>query len=288
MLQTFDQTNDPSLTLFLVCRLFTQRYCIPVGDDWSVWPNGVCRCPRGRTCRSPGKHPARAKPREHATRDLDEIRDLIALGRNFAAYPDSRHVVLDVEAEGLAFLLEFCRRYGLDETELLDTFTTCTGGGGLHLWFWLPAAWRSCPPRGLINWLPWVDTKTSIKASDKATLPGSRHPSGRLYTVATDDAGNFPDPRQAPEPLLQAMAAGYRWVAPPANEWEPLRTNPDGTVTFADAHRWLDPRSHARVLDPDEVGPPPPSSAPRYSGSEVDTSGWDLPADDTWDGTPDE
>ncbi len=286
MLQTFDQTHDPAGTLRTTCHLFTQRYGIPVGDDWSVDDNGTCRCPKGWQCRSPGKHPARAKPREHATRDMTEVRRLVALGRNFAAYPDPRHLVLDVEAGGLPFLLTFCLLYGIDPAELRDTLTTCTGGGGLHLWFWLPAAWREHPPRGLVNWLPWVDVKTSVKASDKATLPGSRHPSGRFYTLQTDDAGNFPDPRCAPERLLAAIAAGYRWVAPPANEWEPLRANPDGTVTFADGVRWLDPRSHARILAPGEVGPPPPSSAPRYSGSEVDTSGWGLPADDTWDGTP--
>ncbi len=53
------------------------------------------------------------------------------------------------------------------------------------------------------------------KASDKATLPGSRHHSGGLYTLKTDDAGNFPDPRCAPERLLAAIAAGYRWVGHP-------------------------------------------------------------------------
>jgi bifunctional DNA primase/polymerase-like protein len=284
MLQTFDQTADPAVTLFLVCRLFAVRYGIDVGDDWGVWGNGVCRCPKARTCAHPGKHPARSKPRENATRDPDEIRERIALGRNMSAFPDHRHVVVDVESNGLGSLLEWCRLTGLDPAELLDTLTVCSGGGGFHLWYWLPVPWRACPPRGMDHWLPWVDTKSSVKASDKATLPGSRHHSGGLYTLKTDDAGNFPDPARAPEPLLRAMAAGRRWVTP-EDEWKPLDAS--GAVSFADVHRWLDPRTHARILSPHEAGPPPPASGVRYSGSEVDTSGWGLPTgDDTWDGTP--
>lgn len=38
------------------------------------------------------------------------------------------------------------------------------------------------PAEGMDGWLPDVDVKTSRKVSDKATIPGSRHSSGRLYT----------------------------------------------------------------------------------------------------------
>ena len=92
-----DQSRNPVQLLCVASSLVIERFGMAVGDDWSVDDNGVCRCPKGRECRHPGKHPARKRPREHATRDLAEACELARMGRNLSVYLDNRHVVLDVE-----------------------------------------------------------------------------------------------------------------------------------------------------------------------------------------------
>jgi bifunctional DNA primase/polymerase-like protein len=281
-----DQHADPVATLCVASALVINRLGMAVGDDWGVSDTGVCQCPRRWQCQHPGKHPARRRPREHATRDPVEACELARMGRNLAVYPDHRHVIVDVEMgsgrDGLTSLRTWAELSGVDFAELTDTLTVRSGGGGLHFYYWLPWAWRSSPPRGMDHWLPDVDTKSCVKVSDKATLPGSRHWTGGVYTFDVRPDGSLPDPRRAPEPLLRAMAAGRRWVPLPAESWPLLETYPP---TFADIVEWSTPWRHARILRPDEVGPPPPSGV-RYSGSDVDTSGWDLPAADPRDGTP--
>jgi hypothetical protein len=284
-----DQRADPVATLCVAARLAIERYGLAVGDDWSVDDNGVCRCPKRWNCLHPGKHPARRRPRENATRDVAQACAWARKGRNLSAYLDNRHVVIDAELghgrDGITPLRTWCELSGVSWDEWTDTLTVESGGGGLHFYWWLPWAWRSSPPRGMDHWLPNVDTKSCVKVSDMITLPGSRHHSGGVYTFELRPDGTLPDPARAPEALLRAMTAGRRWVDLPWEERPPMPVQGDGSVRFADVIEWLTPWKHARILRPDETGPPAPSGV-RYSGSDVDTSGWDLPADEPWDGTP--
>ncbi len=197
------QQTDSAVLRMVAARIFIERLSVPVQPDWGIVAQGLCECEKGAECTRAGKHPSVSRPRERATRDMEKVECWVRAGRNLAVAPLS-YLVLDVEIkpgrDGLTPLLRWFELAGLDAAEQMTTLTVRSGGGGLHLWYWLTEAQAARPPKGMDGWLPDVDVKTSAQISDKATIPGSRHASGQLYTFelnALDSAG-LHLPRQAP------------------------------------------------------------------------------------------
>lgn len=116
-----------------------------------IWAlaGGVCRCPAGGACKSPGKHPVTVHGVKEASRDEATIRAwwkawpwawlAVATGA-----PSGGRWVLDVDvkapatAPGAALGVPGLDALGQLQTEhglLPETLTTRTGSGGLHVWF---------------------------------------------------------------------------------------------------------------------------------------------------------
>lgn len=247
------QSIDPASLLLATATFFTQTLRTPVQPDWGVLVNGACQCRQGVDCKHPGKHPSTTDPRGHATRDLDVIASWIRAGRNLAAVPN-RYIVIDIEIkaahDGWTPFMRWCDLAGLDVTWMLSTFSVRSGGGGLHLWFWVPR--ENAVLKGMDGWLPDVDIKTTAKRGDKATIPGSRHASGRLYAFelnALDGAG-FNLPLRAPQVLLEEVAAGRAWELSPTAEWPSYGPSSSGAVNFGDVMDASVLWRRARILAP--------------------------------------
>ncbi len=268
-----DQQSIDSESLRLVAaQFFTESLRMLVQPDWGVLVNGACQCLVGVDCSHPGKHPSVSNPRGHATGNINTIAGWIRAGRNLAVVPE-RYIVIDIEIkaahDGLTPFVTWCDLAGLDVRWMLSTFTVRSGGGGLHLYFWLPR--DVVPPKGMDGWLPDVDIKTSAKRSDKATIPGSRHGSGRLYEFELNEGNStgFNMPLRAPQVLLDEVAAGHAWELRPQTErppWEKSSTE-GGAVNFSD---FIDASAlwhRARILGPGAPRPPKSDFAGMALGS---------------------
>jgi hypothetical protein len=244
--------------LWVATRFFIERLRMPVQPDWGITPEGACQCRDGARCGRAGKHPGVKDPRSHATYDVQQAAEWVLRGRNIAAVPES-YLVVDIELKaghnGLIPFREWCRLAGLDADELLSTtLTVRSGGGGLHLWFWLPQG--MVPPKGMDGWLPDVDIKTARKRSDKATIPGSRHSSGRLYEFELNalDGHGFPMPIRAPQVLVEEVAAGRAWELLATPEW-PAWSASEGAVNYGDFSHASVLWRRARILAPGDSRP---------------------------------
>jgi hypothetical protein len=84
---------------------------------------------------------------------------------------DSNVVVVDIDASkgGFDAFMAWHADHGL--SEIPDTASVVTGGGGLHLYFRVP------PGTSLPQSQPWGD----LKSSGLVVAPGSIHPNGKLY-----------------------------------------------------------------------------------------------------------
>ncbi|MBI5509038.1 MAG: bifunctional DNA primase/polymerase [Deltaproteobacteria bacterium] len=148
---------------------------------WSVLPvfeplGGGCTCPRGPSCDRPGKHPRLSDGVRGATRNVattaawwhewPSANVAIATGKPSGLW------VLDVDgACGMASMRELEARNG----KVPVTVTADTGGGGLHLFWKLPAG-LIVPSR--VRVLPGVDVRGD---GGYAILPPSGHATGKRY-----------------------------------------------------------------------------------------------------------
>lgn len=265
--QSYDQQHLGPGELAMAAALFFARDLrVPVQPDWGVLVNGACQCRLGADCNHPGKHPSTTDPRGHATRDLNVIAEWIRADRNLSAAPH-RYVVIDIEIktihDGWTPFVQWCELAGLDVAWMMSTFTVRSGGGGLHLWFWLPR--DAEVPKGLDGWLPDVDIKTATKRSDKVTMPGSRHASGRLYEFELNalNGTGFNMPLRAPQILLDEVAAGRAWELLPEAEWPSYGPRSSGgiglgggAVRLGDVLDAAVMWRRARILAPGEARPP--------------------------------
>lgn len=102
--------------------------------------------------------------------------------------------VLDVDGpEGLASLRQLEREHGA----LPPTRTVRTGGGGLHLWFRMPASGRPVGNRARVK--PGIDVRGT---GGYVVLPPSPHPSGQPYRLEDDTA-----PAEAPLWLIDLVVS---------------------------------------------------------------------------------
>ena len=177
-------------------RVAAEGYAALLG--WRViplwWPKaGVCACPRGQKCSSPGKHPILPDWPKLATTDRAQVRawwskwPLAHIG--LATGQTSGFVALDADprhgsAESLAALIS-------EHGPLPDSPISLTGGGGQHFLF----AW---PPDGIgnaANLAPGLDFRGD---GGLIVAPPSVHASGQRY--AWECAGHPLDVALPPMP----------------------------------------------------------------------------------------
>lgn len=136
------------------------------------------------------KRPATAHGKDDATTDADQIRAwwTATPDANIAARPPAGVVVLDVDP-----------RHGgtLDALgDLPTTYRARTGGGGWHVWYWLP---EDCSDRvrGKLDGAEGIDVKSS---SGYLVMPPSVHPDGGRYVLEDDT-----EPADLPAHLLDRV-----------------------------------------------------------------------------------
>src|SRR2546423_2489159 len=96
------------------CRKANALQCAARG--WRVLPvhgvnNGVCRCPRGKSCSRPGKHPRTTEGVHNATSDREQIKS------SFKKRPDCNFGV--ATGEGM-FVLDIDRKSGRKSLDALQ------------------------------------------------------------------------------------------------------------------------------------------------------------------------
>src|SRR5438128_1578448 len=170
-----NEDNDPCNPNMLDAALaYAQR-------GWSVFPvhtivNGQCSCDN-TTCASPGKHPRTTHGVQDAITDTSTIEQWWTQWRDanigIRTGAVSGLVVLDVDPRhgGDASLEEWKALYGHD---FLTTLISCTGGGGLHLFYAYPGQ----PVRNKVGLAPGLDIRGD---GGYIVAPPSIHVSGNRY-----------------------------------------------------------------------------------------------------------
>ena len=141
---------------------------------WSAL-GGVCRCPRGRECSSPGKHPLTEHGFQDATQEASRIRTFLSLPSlpNYGLVCPEGVFALDVDGDGWeAHLAELEARHG----PLPATLRTRTRNG-LHIFL----RWPEGLPRPMKQMFGWVTRWGSGGAAGYVIGPRSVHPSGFEY-----------------------------------------------------------------------------------------------------------
>jgi hypothetical protein len=153
---------------------------------WHVLPlhhpvNGACSCGVS-ICTSPAKHPRTEHGLSDATTDLQVITQW------WTEEPNANIGVRTGQISGIVVLDIDAKNGGLESWRDLqdfngrvDTLTSHTGGGGLHLFFDAPAD-ELKSTSGQIG--PGVDTRAE---GGYVVMPPSRHISGRQYRWEDDD-----------------------------------------------------------------------------------------------------
>ena len=152
------------------------------GKGWPIFPlhtptaKGGCSCQRTK-CASPGKHPRTPKGVKDATTDTATIKKLWGLWRDanigIATGQASGIVAIDIDADkgGLESWEDLQDMYGR-----VDTLTSYTGGGGMHLLFNAPEG------RVLRNSTGEISNGIDTRAEGGYIIaPPSLHVSGQRY-----------------------------------------------------------------------------------------------------------
>lgn len=161
------------------------RHALSIFPCWGVSKEGICECPKGAACTSPGKHPIPSNGLKAATKDVDQIR------RWWSAHPNANLgiptgringlLVIDVDngpdKHGEDNLSELEEKIGC----LPDTWEALTGGGGRHLFFQYP---EGLDVRNSASKLaPNIDVRAE---GGYVIAEPSRHASGRIYAWEDD------------------------------------------------------------------------------------------------------
>lgn len=183
--------------------------------------NGACACNRGGECRSPGKHPLAINGLHDATRDPDQIRNILT--RN----PGS-NIAIRTGAESGLLVVDLDPRHDSDTSvaELARqghvfpaTLTADTGGGGQHLYYRMPDA---AIPNKVAIW-PGIDIRAE---GGMIVAAPSRHISGGTYTWRPGAELGDVELADPPAFLLDRLRQAKRQVTPrqssSAPGWQPL------------------------------------------------------------------
>lgn len=157
---------------------------------WSARDDGVCRCPKGRTCSSPGKHPITEHGLDDATRDERAIRTALSAPSqpNYGLLPPEGVFVWDVDGEGWeAKLAALEAQHG----PLPSTIRTATRHGQ-HIFL----RWPDGHPRPLKAMFGWITRWGSGAQGRRGYVIGPRsfHASGFEYApVGSFELATLPD-----------------------------------------------------------------------------------------------
>lgn len=145
--------------------------------DYGVTPEGNCRCPKGRDCPSPGKHPRDPQWQHGGTDDLQEVARWLAEGDN-AGILTAGFIVVDVDPRrgGLAWLQARRAEHGPFDTRIHKS-----GALGYHIIYLEPPGVEVRNSASKIA--PGIDIKAT---GGQIVAPGSRHKSGEFYKVLID------------------------------------------------------------------------------------------------------
>jgi hypothetical protein len=170
---------------------------------WSTDADGVCKCPKGRSCGSPGKHPVTQRGFHDATQDPKRLRTLMSAGSepNYGlVWPEGGDIVVTLDVDGA----DWHERIDVLKGEygpLPPTKTTRTPSGGLHLFY----RWPTGVPVPETNHLHGFVARFPM--AGYVVGPLSRI-NGKMYTAAgPDDMAVLPEswalaPREKP-PLIE-------------------------------------------------------------------------------------
>lgn len=198
-----DSNTQPTPSNPLEWAEFWVAAGVPVFPVWNANPGGVCCCPAGVACKSPGKHPRTPSGVHDATLDTAQVRQW------WAAYPDAN--VGGACGNGL-FVVDIDGPAGRKSAALLGGAVLpptleCHTGKGVHKYYVYD------PDDGMVrntqNWLGEnIDTRGD---GGYVLLPGSTHPNGSRYTLV----GELDSVAAMPAELWAAMARPE--TAPPSN-----------------------------------------------------------------------
>lgn len=169
---------------------------------WSTDGQGKCRCPKGRECDSPGKHPITVKGFHEATTDPDRIRVFLSAAScpNYGLVPPDGVFILDVDGEdGLRRLAELQDRLGW----LPETLRTKTANGW-HIFL----RWPAGHPRPIGQLWGFVTRWREGTGAGYVIGPRSVHASGAVYAPGpTFEIAELPEPWAVdvvgPEPVAE-------------------------------------------------------------------------------------
>lgn len=165
---------------------------------WSTTAAGVCRCPAGATCTSPGKHPITPNGFQDATTDESRIRTLLSAGSdpNYGLVCPEGVFALDVDGPDVARLGELEAVHG----PLPPTLRTLTANGQ-HIFL----RWPEGLPRPLHKMFGFVTRWGSGRQAGYVVGPRSMHQSGFVY----EPEGPF-EIAEMPQSWIEASLAAER------------------------------------------------------------------------------
>jgi hypothetical protein len=194
------------------------------------WPeNGVCMCPKGENCSSPGKHPMTYNGLKDATTDAVTIKQWWAQypTANLGMVTGGEIDVVDVDGAIPAYQ-QLIAENGTPEH--VATVLTGRGDGGLHI-YCTPGGNKTIPSgkHGLPN-------KIEVKgAGGYVVAPPSKHVGGGTYTYLTPFTGEI----HGDKPLTQWLTELDTQPAPVVplrpTQPAPITASTDNVTRYRDA-----------------------------------------------------
>jgi hypothetical protein len=176
--------DDPRIR----AALWFAEHGFGVFSCWSAKQDGTCRCPKGATCGSPGKHPITDNGFQDATQDSARIRAMLSAASrpNYGLVCPEGVFAWDVDGEGWE-----ARLAALEAThgQLPPTLRTVTAHGQ-HVFL----RWPDGLPRPLHRMFGWVTRWGAGRNAGYVIGPRSIHPSGHEYAPAGEfTIGTLPE-----------------------------------------------------------------------------------------------
>lgn len=167
----------PSNDARIKAALYFAEHGFGILACWSTYATGMCRCPKRRQCKTPGKHPIGEHGLTDATREHDRIVTLLSAGSdpNYGMVPPPGVFILDVDGEGVARLAELEALYG----PLPATLRTNTRNGQ-HVFL----RWPDDLPRPIGQMFGYITRWGTGSNVGYVIGPRSVHESGFVYTPA--------------------------------------------------------------------------------------------------------
>lgn len=225
---------------------------------WSARPDGTCRCPAGRQCSSPGKHPITQNGFQDATMDAARIRTMLAAAShpNYGLVCPDGVFAWDVDGEGWQDQIAALEaRHG----PLPPTLRTDTANGQ-HVFL----RWPDGHPRPLHRMFGWVTRWGSGRQAGYVIGPRSIHPSGHEYApsgvfeiailpeawaIATAEPTTIRvGGREAPEDV--GVGRRHDWLRDTARHYAGVVRDPDAlfAAVWAENEKLAAPKTRDEVL----------------------------------------